>query len=174
MKGAIVQCLGDLVKNSFGNDKWEDSLDKAGMSRKSFFMPLQNIEDDKVLKLIESLCKVLNITPAQAADAFGDYWVNVYAPKIYGTYYKGPRSAREFLKKMDEVHANVTTNIPNAHPPRFEYEWKDDKTLIMKYKSSRGLIDILVGLIKGVGKYFKEDLKVTKLGSDRVQVVFSK
>jgi len=174
MKGAIVQCLGDLVKNSFGNDKWEDSLDKAGMSRKSFFMPLQNVEDDKVLKLIESLCKVLNITPAQAADAFGDYWVNVYAPKVYSSYYKGPHSAKEFLSQMDSVHASVTANIPNARPPRFEYEWKDDKTMIMKYKSHRGLIDVLVGLIKGVGKYFKEDLKVTKLGNDRVQVVFPK
>lgn len=174
MKGAIVQCLGDLVKNSFGNDKWEDSLDKAGMSKKSFFMPLQNIDDDKVLKLIDALCKVLKVTPAQAADAFGDYWVNVYAPKVYGSYYKGQASAKEFLLKMDEVHANVTANIPNAHPPRFEYEWKDAKTMIMKYKSQRGLIDILVGLIKGVGKYYKEDIKVTKLGPDRVQVIFTK
>ncbi len=174
MKGAIVQCLGDLAKSSFGNDKWEDSLEKAGMSRKSFFMPLQNVEDEKVLKLIDSLCKVANITPAQAANAFGDYWVNIYAPKIYGMYFKGPTSAKELIKKMDSVHATVTANMENAHPPRFEYDWKDDKTLILKYKSQRGLIDILVGLIKGVGKYYKEDLKVSKISSDKVQIVFSK
>ncbi len=64
--------------------------------------------------------------------------------------------------------------MENAHPPRFEYDWKDDKTLILKYKSQRGLIDILVGLIKGVGKYYKEDLKVSKISSDKVQIVFSK
>ncbi|KPQ45004.1 MAG: hypothetical protein MPEBLZ_00429 [Candidatus Methanoperedens nitroreducens] len=44
--------------------------------------------------------------------------------------------------------------------------------MIIKYKSNRGLIDILMGLVKGVGKYYKEDLKVTKLSSDRLQVIF--
>jgi hypothetical protein len=42
----------------------------------------------------------------------------------------------------------------------------------MKYKSRRGLIDFMVGLIKGVGKFYKEDLKVTKLSSDKVEIVF--
>lgn len=174
MKGAIVQCLGDLVKSSFGNDKWESSLEKAGLSKTSFFMPLQNVDDEKVLKIIDSLCKIANISPPQAADAFGNYWVNVYAPKVYGSYFQGSSSAKDFLLKMDSVHESVTKNIQNARPPRFEYEWRDPKTLIMRYKSSRGLIDILAGLVKGVGKYFKEDLKVTKLSNDKLQIIFPK
>ena len=73
---------------------------------------------------------------------------------------------------MDYVHATVIKNVPNAQPPRFEYEWLDDKTLIMKYKSRRRLIDFMVGSIKGVGKYYKEDLRVTKLGNDKVKIIF--
>jgi hypothetical protein len=30
----------------------------------------------------------------------------------------------------------------------------------------------VVGLAKGVGKYYKEDLNVTKLGGDRVKITF--
>jgi len=123
MKGSIVQCLGDLVKSSFGNEKWEKSLETAGMSKTSFFMPLQNVDDEKVMNIIGSVCKVASITPLQASDAFGDYWVNVYAPKLYSSYFKGTNSAKEFLLKMDAVHDSVTKNIPNAHPPRFGYEW---------------------------------------------------
>ena len=172
MKGSIVQCLGDLVKTNFGNDKWEQSLETAGMSRTSFFMPLQNVDDEKVMKIIGSICKVASITPVQAADAFGDYWVNIYAPKLYSDYFRGSNSSREFLLKMDAVHDSVTRNIPNAHPPRFDYVWKDNKTLIMKYRSNRGLIDILAGLVRGVGKYYKEKLVVTKLSNDTLQIVF--
>ena len=172
MKGAIVQCLGDLVKSNFGNDKWEQSLEIAGFSKTSFFIPLQNVDDEKVIKIIESLCKVANISPAQAAEAFGEYWVNVYAPKLYGSYFRGINTSKEFLLKMDSVHDSVTKNIENAHPPRFEYEWKDQKTMVLKYKSKRGLIDILSGLVKGVGKYYKEELKVTKLSNDKLQVIF--
>ncbi len=172
MKGAIVQCLGELVKTQFGENKWRESLEKAGMSSTSFFMPLQNIDDESVMKLIQSICNVTHITPVQAADAFGDYWVNVYAPKIYTVSYKGSRSAKEFLMKMDGVHEIVTRNMPNAHPPRFTYNWTDERTLTIDYKSHRGLIDIFIGLIKGVGKYYNEKLFVTKLGNDRVKVIF--
>ena len=42
----------------------------------------------------------------------------------------------------------------------------------MKYKSHRNLIDFLVGLVKGVGKFYKEDLKVSKLSNDKVEIVF--
>jgi hypothetical protein len=118
------------------------------------------------------VCSVLNISLVQAADAFGDYWSTVYAPKIYGAFYDTAKSAREFLLKMDDVHTIMTSTVSDAHPPRFEYEWKDDKTLIMKYKSRRGLIDFVVGLAKGVGKYYKEDLNATKLGDDRVKITF--
>ncbi len=172
MKGCIVQCLGELVTTRFGENEWQESLEKAGMSRTSFFMPLSNIDDANVMKLMQAVCNVTHITPAQAADAFGDYWVNVYAPKIYTVYYKGSKSSKELILKMDGVHDIVTKNILNARPPRFEYNWIDERTLTIDYKSHRGMIDIFVGLIKGVGKYYNENLFVTKLRHDRVQVIF--
>lgn len=42
----------------------------------------------------------------------------------------------------------------------------------MVQEKYRGLIDICIGLVKGVGKHFHEDLKVTKLSDDRIRVVF--
>ncbi len=172
MKGVIVNCLAELVETKFGVDKWKEALEKAGLPRESTFLVTQDVNDAAVIRVLDSLCKVLNISLQQAADAFGDYWVNVYAPKLYAPYYKDVNSAKEFLLKMDDVHRISTKNIPNAHPPRFDYEWKDDKTLIMTYMSHRNLIDIMIGLIKGVGKYFKEDLQVKKLSDTQVEIVF--
>jgi hypothetical protein len=172
VKGVIVQCLAELVKEKFGRDKWEEALEKSGLDKDAVFLATQDVEDNAVLKVVGSVCETLGISLVQAADAFGEYWVNTFAPKIYATYYRGADSARDFLLKMDDVHRAATKSIPGAHPPRFEYEWKDDKTLVMTYKSHRGLIDFLVGLIKGVGTYFKEDLQVTKLSDEKVEVVF--
>jgi len=135
-------------------------------------LPISDIDDQVVMNVIKSTCDVLNLSLEQVADAFGDYWVNVYTQKIYRVHYLDCNTSKDFLLKMDYVHVMVTNNIPNARPPRFEYEWKDQKTLIMKYKSHRNLIDLLVGLIRGVGKFYKEDLKVTKLTNDKVEIVF--
>lgn len=173
MKGVIVVCLKGLVESKFGQDKWEEALRRVKINPKSKPLPTQDIDDAKVLSVIKSVCSVLGITLPQAADAFGEYWACNFAPKIYGAYYSGAKNAREFLMKMDNVHESVTKNIPNAHPPRFGYEWADDKTLIMTYKSSRGLIDFMVGLVKGVGKHFNETILVSKTGLNRVQIKFA-
>ena len=136
MKGIIANCLGELVKEKFGKDKWEESLEKAGLARNAYFWATEDIDDSIVLKVVDSVCKVLNISLVQAADAFGDHWVNVYAPKTYQIFYKGADSAREMLLMMNKVHEKVTSSLEKAHPPRFDYEWKDEKSLIMTYKSN--------------------------------------
>ena len=172
MKGTIVRCLEELVVINFGKDKWEKSLEYAGLDKSTPFLPIIDIDDSQVLIIIDAVCKTLNISLAQAADAFGDYWVNVYSQKMYSSYYNKYKTAKDFLLNMDNVHIEVTKTIENARPPRFEYEWIDDKTMIMHYQSQRGLIDFVIGLIKGVGKFYKENLEVTILGPTNVQIVF--
>ncbi len=172
MKGVIVLALREMVIEKFGIEKWKNGLEKAGIGKEPLIMPISNVDDQIFLRIVNSLCEVLNISFIQAADAFGDYWINVYSQKMYRVYYENVKTAKEFLLKMDSVHVASTKSIPGANPPRFDYEWKDEKILIMKYKSQRGLIDFMVGLIKGVGKLYKADLKVTKLGSDKVEIVF--
>ena len=125
------------------------------------------------MTVIKTACESLGLTIVELADVYGDYWINVFAPKVYSPYYNVD-SAREFLLNVDFIHTSITKRIPNAQPPRFNYEWLSHDTLIMTYHSKRGLIDFMVGLIKGVGKYFNEDLKVTKLSNTKVKIVFPK
>ena len=97
MKGVIANCLGNLIKEKFGKDKWEEVLEQAGLSRITQFLSTQDIDDDAVIKVVESVCKVLGISLPQAADAFGEYWVNSFAPKIYSAHYRNKKSSKDFL-----------------------------------------------------------------------------
>lgn len=98
--------------------------------------------------------------------------MTVYAPTVYKAYFVGTDSAKAFLEKMDHVHEMATRNIVNANPPRFDCQRVDDKTLVMTYNSPQGLIDVMIGLIKGVGAYYHEKLRVEKLSDSKVKVVF--
>jgi len=167
-------CIKELVVNKFGNEKWKEILKMSGIEQEPTILPTSDVDDSVCMKVIDSICKCLNLTLQQVADAFGEYWMCEFAPQIYSVYYTGVKNAKEFLLKMDYAHYSSTRVLPDARPPRFDYEWIDDKTLIMHYKSHRGLIDFMVGLIKGVGKYFNEDLRVRKLDNKRVEIVFEK
>ncbi|MFN4245127.1 MAG: heme NO-binding domain-containing protein [Brevinematia bacterium] len=160
MKGIIVLAIKELIESKFGEDKWKEILIKAGIERQPIILPISDFDDQVVLKVIEAIQKVLGISREEVANAFGDYWVNEYSQRVYGHLYKSHKDAKSFITAMDKVHYDMTKNMPNAHPPRFEYEWINDKTLIIHYKSSRNMIDFMIGLIKGVGKFYKENIEV--------------
>jgi len=172
MKGVIAMCMASMVIEKFGRNQWEETLQRPGLPKSAFFLAAQDIDDKLMLKLIDNACETLGITEAQAADAFGDYWVNEFTPKMYGLFFKGVSSAKDFLVKLDKIHVMATQTIPDARPPRFDYEWANDKTLVMTYKSERGLLAFFLGLLKGVGKHFNEKLEIRPLGNNRVEIVF--
>ncbi len=160
-----------IVKN-YGIGKWEKCLINAGETRDISFVATSDIEDEYFIKLVESACLALDFSIPDIADAFGEYWVCSFSQKIYGFYYRRYKNAREFLMAMDEVHMASTSTLENANPPRFDYKWENEKTLLIKYKSRRNLIDFVAGLVKGVGKYYMEDLEVLKIGNDTIKVIF--
>ncbi len=174
MKGTITACLIELIGKKFGKDKWAAIVEdaKLGEHAAEFRMSPVDIPDEQVSKLLASTCKVLGMTAEQVADAFGEYWCCHYAPRVYALVYTRFKSAREMILGMDKVHVETTVSIPDAHPPRFAYTWENPSTLIVEYKSRRNLIDLYVGLARGVGKYFREDLTVTKLSPVKVKIVF--
>ncbi len=174
MKGVIVICMQEMVIKKFGENKWKVILEKAGLNRNSRFLPASDIEDEIVLQVVDSMCSILKISLEQAADAFGDYWINVYAPRVYSVYFKKIKSAKEFFIKLDYIHKTITSLMANARPPKFDYEWKDSNTVIITYKSHRNLFEFFIGLAKGVRNHFKDNFKIIILGKNRAEIIFSK
>ena len=171
MKGTIVKCVDERVTTRFGRESWEDALEEAGLDRATLILPVADVDDAVVMRIVKSVCKTLDLTLEQAADAFGDYWVNVYSQRMYGDFYKKHKNARDFLLDMNNVHVLMTGAMANAKPPRFTYEWKDGKTLIVGYQSHRGMVAFAVGLIKGVGKFYNQRLSVRALNDKEIEVV---
>jgi hypothetical protein len=117
----IVDCLSEMVKKNFGENKWREICERAGFNNyQTKYINGMDIFDQKVFEIMDKTCEVLKISMAQAADAFGDYWINVYAVRYYKGYYGKYATAKEFLLNMDKIHVEVTKIIENAHPPRFK------------------------------------------------------
>lgn len=114
---------------------------KSERKKGTLFLPTSDIEDSRVINIINALCSTLNVSLAQAADIFGDYWINVYCQKMYRPYFRRYKTTKDFLLGLNEIHQEITEIMDNTKPPKFLYEWQNDKTLIMLYKSHRNIID---------------------------------
>jgi methyl-accepting chemotaxis protein len=173
MKGTIVMCIADLVKSVGSDEKWREILRKSGLPEELKLTRIADVDEGTIQKVLGNICTVLNLNLQQVIDAFGDYWINVFAPKHYKAYMYGLSSAKSFIMGMDKIHYQVTKILPNAHPPRFDYEEINEKTLKVHYKSHRNMIDFYIGLIKGIGKMFNTSLKVKKISEEYVEITFA-
>ena len=172
MKGTIVVCLKELVEKKFGKPTWTQTLSEAGVTSQVFLAP-SDVPDSTVVKILGALADVTHM-PAQALmDAFGDYWANEYAPRLYDAYFRQHASAMSFLLAMDTLHASVTKTVPNAHPPRFTYEKQGPKAFVMTYASHRGLGAMVPGLVRGIARHYHERCTVKELGGNRFEVSFA-
>ena len=166
-------CVDELITKKFGPDKWKEILTDAGLPDDASFSLTDDVDDAAIMTVVASTCKVLNLTLEQVADAFGDYWIRGLTSRHYSPVYKLHKNARELLLGINDIHKQAVKFVPGAHPPAFELTWEDDNTLIVDYKSKRPLIDFAVGITRGIGLHYNEDLQVTKLSESRFTVVFA-
>ncbi len=172
MKGTIVKCMEELVTKKFGEVKWKEALENAGMPATRYFGVTDDVSDAEVMAIMKGIATAGSLSMDQVMEAFGEYWSCVYAPDMYGIYFAKAKSTRELLLNLDQIHVAMTKSMKSAQPPRFTYEWKGDKVLIMKYESKRGLVALMPGLVRWLGKYYKDNPKVN-VTSNMVEVQFS-
>jgi len=175
MKMQIINCLSELVKADFGDEKWEEILKRSELSdREKYrqFIRGMDIDDQKANEVIMNATEVLGMTLTQTADAFGEHWVCKYAPRFYKNIYERFRNARDFIEGLDRVHLEVTQHIAKANPPRFDIEVIDENRIKVHYKSKRDMIVFYTGLVKGLGKYFNTPIEVKELSKEYVEINF--
>lgn len=172
MKGTIHRCLGELVTLHFGDTAWHKALEMTGYPSSARFTTYDDIDEEKSLALVVNSAKACEIPVSQIFDMFGEYWVCDYAPKAYSFWYIGLRSPKDFILKLDHIHSLVGKHFNNAEPPRFIYVEEAPNILRVTYQSERGLLDLFISLVKGVGKYFNQPVEVEKLSQKEVRIVF--
>ena len=130
MKGVIALATKELILDKFGEEKWAEILQNAGITEEPLIFVTSNVDDKLILNIIKSIGEVLNLSLEQIAEVWGDYWVNVYTQKSYSIYYERAKNAKEFLLALDDLHRAMTRNIKDAKPPKFKYYHYDENTLI--------------------------------------------
>ena len=165
VKGTILNCLEELVTQNFGIEQWKRVLKTAEVPESRIYGIFEDVPDSEVHCLLKAASTALALSPDGVMEAFGDYWSKVYAPRVYHPYYAGAKNSREFLLHLDDIHAKMTRSLKSARPPRFRYEWRGDNYLILHYQSARGLVALMPGLVRGVGKFYGECLNVHTVGN---------
>jgi predicted hydrocarbon binding protein len=160
MKGIINRGFQEFIETRFGPEKWNEIKSRAGCEEPFFSISL-DYPDAMTMALVKAGCEVLDLEPETAMVEFGKFVVPNTLKKYYPVYFSlAGNSPRDFLLNMNRIHTTVTRSIPNARPPRLDFEDRPDGRLLIHYRSKRQLCSVLHGLILGVGVLFNQDLQI--------------
>ena len=160
MYGLVNKAIKDLVSTNFGEEKWREICQLAGHAEEDF-IGMNPYPDKLTFDLVQHASSVLNLTSEEILEAFGEYWILYTADEGYGDLMNLTGSTFvEFLSNLDMLHYRINNIMPELRAPQFSTRNEQEDSVELEYFSHReGMIPMLHGLIKGLGKRF--DLNVS-------------
>jgi hypothetical protein len=156
MKGVIFAIFEDFVVETFGADTFEDLLDDCPHTAKEPFIGPNSYPDQWLVDLVTAACKRLSIEPGDALHAFGKFAFGGLTSR-YPNFLEGVTHPRQLLLLVHGIiHVEVKKLMVGATPPNLFYDNVDGdpSELTLHYESSRGLCQLLEGLLLGAGEHF--------------------
>lgn len=165
MYGLVNQAVEDLAVRIGGADLWARIVERAGLDR-PVFVSMETYDDDVTYRLVAAASEVLDLSPEEVLEAFGEHWILYTGLQGYGPLLEAMGTTLpQFLGNLDSMHSRIALSMPALRPPSFDCEEIDEGTLVVRYWSERaGLVPMVTGLLKGLGARF--DLDVTVVPTD--------
>lgn len=158
MKGTVVSSWVESCRKLFGDSIVNNALQAHGLSSDHIFTPLEDVEDRIAQGIVDHIGNASGKSHKDIWFTMGEENVKTFS-KNYPGFFRH-ESAYQFLKSMNDVHIIVMKRFKGAVPPVLDVVPVSSHEIIFTYRSKRGMIDYLTGLISGVAKFFKEDIKV--------------
>ncbi|WP_455718808.1 heme NO-binding domain-containing protein, partial [Anaerosporobacter sp.] len=169
MKGTVVSSWVDSSRTLFGNKVVDDALKAYGISSTYIFSPLEDIEDDKALGIVEYIGNAVGKNKEEIWFIMGEENVKTFS-KLYPGFFRHD-SAYQFLKAMNDVHVIVMKRFRGAKPPILDVTPISSKEIYFTYRSKRGMGNYLKGLISGVSHHFNEKIEVEEVSRTNDELI---
>ncbi|GAX36017.1 heme NO-binding domain-containing protein [Nodularia sp. NIES-3585] len=166
MYGLINKGIHDMVCSRFSEEIWQQIKQKAKVDT-DVFLSMEGYPDDITHRLVKAASVVLNLSPSEIMEAFGEYWVQYTAEEGYGKMMDMTgETLPEFLENLDNLHTRLGIIFPQYQPPSFECIDVEEDSLSLHYHSHReGLAPMVLGLVKGLGTRFDTEIEITQTKS---------
>ena len=164
MYGLVNKAIKDLVVENHGQEKWEEICTSVGFEE-SDFISMSPYPDKLTYDLVGAASKILKTDANAILEAFGEYWILYTAEQGYGDLLDlSGSSFTEFLGNLDMLHLRINNMMPELKAPLFSTQNETNNSVELRYKSHRkGLVPMLLGLIKGLGKRFNMVVQIEEL-----------
>ena len=178
MKGIIFNLAQEVITDSYGEDTWDDLLERAGLE--GSYTSLGNYPDGELMALVAAAASALGRPAEHVVRDLGVGAIPLLAARYPG-FFDGHASTLPFVLTLNEIiHAEVRKLYPDADLPTFEFEDTEGEELVLIYRSKRQLCSLAEGFLIGAAAHYGERASIDQPecmhhGADRCRIrcVFS-
>jgi len=161
MHGIIFAELKKYVDGTLGSAAWGRVLDGAGLKGRTY-LPGREYPDIEALAIATTISRLTGVPVANVLEDFGEFM----APSLVGMYQplmKPEWRTLDFLEHTeDTIHTVVRQRNPAAKPAELGGVRRDVKELSLTYTSERKMCAVARGMIRGIGRHYRERVSVTE------------
>ncbi|XP_049880549.1 soluble guanylate cyclase 88E [Pectinophora gossypiella] len=178
MYGLLLENMAEYIRQTYGEERWEDIRRQAGVEQPSFSVH-QVYPENMIARLAKKAQEVLGISEREFMDQMGVYFVGFVSQYGYDRVLSVlGRHMRDFLNGLDNLHEYLKFSYPRMRAPSFICENETRQGLTLHYRTKRrGFVYYAMGQIREVARHFyhKEmriELLREELLFDTVHVTF--
>nr|XP_022900922.1 soluble guanylate cyclase 88E [Onthophagus taurus] len=178
MYGLILENMSEYIKQTYGEEKWEE-IRRAANVEQPTFSTHQVYPENLIPKLAKKAIQILETTEREFFDQMGVFFISFVSQYGYDRVLSVlGRHMRDFLNGLDNLHEYLKFSYPRMRAPSFICENETRQGLTLHYRSKRrGFVYYTMGQIREVARHFyhKEmqiELVREELLFDMVHVTF--
>ena len=166
MYGIVNKSIEELVRENFGDDKWDAVKKRSGIDV-DFFISNEPYNDDITYKLAGAISDEMNVSVETVLNIFGEWWILKTTKEKYGGLMQaGGSNLKEFLTNLPLFHNHIMLLYPKLTPPEFKVSEVEDNSIHIHYYSKRpGLQEFVRGLLSGLSKLHETETSIELLNS---------
>ncbi|XP_018579643.1 soluble guanylate cyclase 88E [Anoplophora glabripennis] len=178
MYGLIIENMSEYIKQTYGEDKWEEIRRAAAVDQPSFSTH-QVYPEGLLPRLSKKAVQILKVSEKEFFDQMGVFFIGFVSQYGYDRVLSVlGRHMRDFLNGLDNLHEYLKFSYPRMRAPSFICENETKQGLTLHYRSKRrGFVYYTMGQIREVARHFyhkemKIELVREELLFDMVHVTF--
>jgi len=159
MHGMVFAELQKFVSKNHGPEAWSELLQKAGLGGK-LYLPVSEYPDSEIKSLVSAASEMTKRSAAQILEDFDDF-LTPSLISLYGHLLSPRWTALDVIEHTEgTVHTVVRVKNPGARPPQLKTRRTAPDEVVLTYTSPRQLCFLAIGIGRGLGRYFKENLSI--------------
>ncbi len=161
MHGIIHIGMKNFVEAKHGISAWTAILEKAGFSQKTYFKD-KIYPDEEAVAIVKAASELTGASPENIMEDFGKFLMPLLM-MLYRDHIQPEWKTVDMLMHTEaNIHDVVRKEMPDAKPPKLQFERIGDKEVRLHYNSPRCMSAVAKGLIRGVADYYGEEVTLSE------------